>query len=68
MGQPDDDGTGKSYMLLAGRSFDIHLMMDDSILVWRPGTPDPQYPNRNATHPLIQYSNQDFLVFDRDTP
>ncbi|AGH97191.1 hypothetical protein [Micavibrio aeruginosavorus] len=65
LGAPEAN-TQTQYLPLAGRAFDVIMMLDKDMMVWRPGKPDPNYPNRNATHPLIQYSSQEFLVFDRD--
>jgi hypothetical protein len=65
LGAPEAN-TQTQYLPLAGRAFDVIMMLDKDMMVWRPGKPDPNFPNRNATHPLIQYSSQEFLVFDRD--
>ncbi len=65
LGAPEAN-TQTQYLPLAGRAFDVIMMLDKDMMVWRPGKTDPNYPNRNATHPLIQYSSQEFLVFDRD--
>lgn len=63
MGAPESDNV--KYTRLTGRPFSVIAGMANGHQIWRPGPPDPQFPNRTTLHPLIRMSGGEMVVWQK---
>lgn len=65
LGNPQDEDTANRYLPLTNRPFTVELRVDDQQQSWFSGPVDPQFPSRNPTYPLIQYSGEAGILWTR---
>lgn len=65
MGTPEAEDPDHKYRPLALRAYAVELRLKDNRQMWFPGPVDENFPNRNPSYPLIQFSGNDSLVWTR---
>lgn len=67
MGEPESGNPDVKYQHLTYGTYTIELQHQGRNLVWHSGPVDPEHSTVNPTHPLIQYSGKDFIVWSPKT-
>ena len=62
-GSPADEDPQNRYLHLGHRPFTVEIRFKDDGQLWFIGPADPVYPRKNPAHPLIQFSDKDYILW-----
>ncbi len=63
LGSPADEDPQNRYLHLGHRPFTVEIRFKDDGQLWFIGPVDPVYPRKNPAHPLIQFSDKDYILW-----
>lgn len=63
LGSPADEDPQNRYLHLGHRPFTVEVRFKDGGQLWFVGPTDPVYPRKNPAHPLIQFSDKDYILW-----
>ena len=62
-GSPREEDPKNRYLHLGRRAFTVELRFKDDGQLWFSGPADPEFPRRNPAHPLLQFSDKDYIFW-----